>query len=304
MRGIFDNGDWVIVIKTGKRYQVEIDYEDYTTRNKSSMKKYIVLSVNDNPDYLFHVPLTVWAWKYFGWEPIIFYNSETWNNPSDFEILVLGGMNVLPLSIQGYQSDTITQVSRLYGSCIVDGYVMTGDIDMLPISDYWKPEMDKLTVYGRDLTDYHYPICYIGAPSVVWSEIMHLSHDDYNGYIKYDLDRLPQAKSNDKTNRWVTDQDLITKRINDSKHVPTRIDRGTDNRTGYPIGRVDRSNWTLDHKEFVDCHMFHSIQNDDAKFKKTIEMLHTVFPNEDFKWWINYVKEFRKLCNGNLKLAK
>lgn len=258
------------------------------------MKKYIVLSVNENPDYLFHVPLTVWAWKRLGWEPIVFFYGKRNTVPVEtdfpFEYYV-AEIESMP----DYQSETITQISRLYGSCLVDGYIMTGDIDMLPLSDYWKPDMAKLTVWGRDLTDYHFPICYIGAPSVVWSEIMQLSHDDYNGYIKRDLDSLPQAKSNDKTKRWVTDQDLITERINNSSYVPERIDRGTDRRTGYPVGRIDRSHWTLDHRQYIDCHMFHGIQNDESKFKKTLEMLHTVWPKEDFAWWINYYKEFKKL---------
>jgi hypothetical protein len=275
------------------------------------MKKYIVLSVNDNTDYLFHVPLVYWAWRRSGWEPILFYhggrNEITALIHNTFEDGIHEGMTaemkslyrIRPgelTSIEGYQSETITQVSRLYATCFTEGYLMTGDIDMLPLSDYWKPDMEKLTVYGRDLTDYHYPICYIGAPSRIWSEIMTINHDDYNAYIRRDLYMMPQAKSTDKTKRWVTDQDLITERINNSSYAPVRIDRGTDRRTGYPIGRIDRSNWTLDHKQFIDCHMFHGIQNDDNKFKKTLEMLHTVWPQEDFKWWINYVKEFKKIC--------
>lgn len=266
--------------------------------NFRNMKKYVILSVNDNTDYLFHVPLVVWAWRYFGWEPVIFYKGENKSlanwvfigvTTAVMEYKVLSNMN-------GYQSETITQVSRLYGACVADGYLMTSDVDMLPLSDYWKPDMDKLTVWGRDLTDYHYPICYIGAPSAIWKDVMNIYNDDYNTAIHDALDDLPQAKSTDKVKRWVTDQDLVTERINNSSYVPHRIDRGTDKRTGYPIGRVDRSNWTLDHRQFIDAHLFHGTHNDEQKFKKTIELLHTVWPKEDFKWWINYVKEFRKLC--------
>lgn len=279
------------------------------------MNKYIVLSVNDNPDYLFHVPLTVWAWRRLGWEPIVFYNRSTrptknavtdWNHRNTdlalIEQLIYDSIEDCTFKVhfidkpEGYQSETITQVSRLYGACVADGYLMTGDIDMLPLSDYWKPDMDKLTVWGRDLTDYHYPICYIGAPSTIWKQIMNIRNNDYNTAIHDALDDMPQAKSSDKTKRWVTDQDLITERINNSSYVPERIDRGTDGRTGYPKGRIDRSNWRLDYKQFIDCHMFHGIQNDESKFKKTLEMLHTVWPQEDFKWWINYVKEFKKIC--------
>jgi hypothetical protein len=263
------------------------------------MKKHIVLSVNDNPDYLFHVPLVCWAWNILGWNPLLFFHGPLTSDA--YELICQYtreiDMDVIPIGkIQGYQPETITQVSRLYGACVADGYLMTGDIDMLPLSDYWKPDPDKLTVYGRDLTDYHYPICYIGAPTEVWRSIMALKGDDYNGFIKEDLDSLPQAKSVDKVRRWVTDQDLITERINSSSFIPTRIDRGSYTKTGYPIGRIDRSAWSLDHHKFIDCHMFHGIQRDEDKFKKTLEMLHHVWPQEDFKWWINYYKEFKKLC--------
>lgn len=253
------------------------------------MKKYIVLSVNDSPDYLFHVPLTVWAWRYFGWEPILFYcgwaNGMTTLISNTLDYNKENEHFLYP--IEGYKSETITQVSRLYGACVADGYLMTGDIDMLPLSDYWKPDLDKLTVWGRDLTDYHYPICYIGAPSEIWIDIMNLS-SSYNLEIKRDLRQ--------QKNMWVLDQDIITERINESGFIPFRKDRGTDGRTGYPKGRIDRSNWRLDHKQYIDAHMFHGIQNDDTKFKKTLEMLHTVWPKEDFKWWIEYYKEFKKIC--------
>lgn len=259
------------------------------------MKKHIILSVNDNPDYLFHVPLTCWAWRKFGWEPILFVHGDD----SDLKGLSLATAEVpfVKLNVELYNDAvTVTQISRLYGACVADGYIMTGDIDMLPLSDYWQPNMDGLTVYGRDLTDYHYPICYIGAPAPIWKDIMDLVDNDYNTMIEQDLDSMPNAISKDKSKRWVVDQDLITARINESKYTPTHVLRGTDKRTGYPIGRVDRSKWTLDHKTFIDCHMFHGIQRDEDKFRKTLELLHTVWPEEDFKWFVNYYKEFKKLC--------
>lgn len=265
------------------------------------MKKYIVLSVNDNPKYLFYVPLTVWAWEYFGWSPIIFYNGP--ENTDLYYTIFLhminkgnGEKRVFNLNnIEGYQSETIAQVSRLYGACVGNGYIMTGDIDMIPLSDYWKPDPDKLTVYGRDLTDYHFPICYIGMTAEKWWQVMLICDDNYNRHIKEDLDTMPQAKSNDKAKRWVTDQDLITERINSSFYVPERIDRGTG-KNGYPIGRVDRSAWTLNHDVFIDAHLPHDILTNDASFKKVLELLHHIWPKEDFKWFINYYKEFKKLA--------
>lgn len=285
------------------------------------MKRYIVLSVNDNPDYLFHVPLVCWAWRYFGWEPILFYSGpyirETPHRFGELFNLIENEIGdpeeeqlFYKLNVTGFGSDTIAQVSRLYAACLafngdIDGagaFLMTSDIDMLPLSDYWKPDENKLTVYGRDLTDYHYPICYIGAPVKIWIQVMTITGEwgydsrNYNAMIKRDLDSLPQAKSNDKTKRWVTDQDLITERINNSSYIPERIDRGTDKRTGYPIGRIDRSHWTLDHKQYIDAHLFHDVHRNEESFKKTLQMLHTVWPKEDFAWWVKYYKEFKKLC--------
>src|SRR5688572_28803620 len=213
------------------------------------MKKHIILSVNDNPDYLFHVPLTVWAWRKLGWEPIVFFAGLD-DQPPLFELAFHQGLELheghKAFLINGFKSETIAQVSRLYGACVADGYIMTGDIDMLPLSDYWQPDFNKLTVWGRDLTDYHYPICYIGAPSETWREIMDIPSSDYNALIKQDLRQ--------QQNMWVLDQDIITERINNSGFIPFRKDRGTDKRTGYPIGRIDRSHWTLEHKEYIDCH--------------------------------------------------
>lgn len=262
------------------------------------MKKYIILSVNDNPKYLFHVPLTCWVWRYFGWEPILFFHGQLrilaglWNRVLRCEMRKPATHWIS--DIQTFQPETITQCSRLYGACVRDGYLMTGDIDMIPLSNYWKPDENKLTVYGRDLTDYHYPICYIGMDSDKWKEVMRIDGDDYQYYMQRDLMEMPQAKSQDKVKRWVTDQDLITERINNSKFIPERIDRGMY-KNGYPVGRVDRSAWTLNHDEFIDAHLPHDVLTNDESFKKILELLHTVWPKEDWKWYVNFYKEFKKL---------
>lgn len=255
------------------------------------MKKYIILSVNDNQKYLFYVPLTVWAWRQFGWEAIVFYNGPLKSSAIEFIADSNTPFHIIPIGrIAGFESETIAQVSRLYASCLTqisEDYLMTGDIDMIPLSDYWKPDENKLTVYGRDLTDYHYPICYIGMDSEKWKEVMKIDGDDYQYYMQRDMRQQP--------NIWGLDQDLITDRINASCFTPERIDRGTDKRTGYPIGRVDRSHWTLNHDVFIDAHLPHDILTSDASFKNVMALLHHVWPKEDWKWFVNYYKEFKKM---------
>jgi hypothetical protein len=264
------------------------------------MKKYIVLSVNDNPGYLIHVPLVFWAWKKIGWQPIVFYHGEK----NKIYNHVLNACDVRPFYLidHGYKSETVTQVSRLYASCIAEekSYLMTGDIDMMPLSDYWHPlGFVNITAWGHDLTGFvHYPICYIGMTKETWDHVMNIdptSDCDYNHFIKRDLDTLPQAKSENKTKRWVTDQDLITERINNSGISVHRIKRGTK-KNGYAKGRVDRSAWNINEEgPLIDCHMFQDIHVNEDHYNKTLQLLYKVWPNEDFKWYEDYVKGFKAL---------
>lgn len=277
------------------------------------MKKYIVLSVNDNVDYLYFTPLTCWAWRKFGWEPIVFFYGDTNKNPTH-NLLQLGvSKGMLLLSdlyfihfIEEYRSDTITQISRLYGSVALDGYVMTGDIDMIPLADYWKPNINNITVYGHDLTGFgHFPICYIGAPTGKWDKFMHIVDDDIKmyfddveGYIKRDLDTLPQAKDPDFYKYWFSDQDLITERL--KQYGTDKIDfinRG-QGAHGYARGRVDRGSggWVLDQPELIDAHLEQQTWQNSVKVQRLYELLSHVWPGEDFTWFKNYTEEFKKLA--------
>lgn len=269
------------------------------------MRKYIVLSVNDNPDYLYFTPLTVWAWRKFGWIPLVMYqgNFKEIFDLVDNTIENLGDTETIFVKVEaqeGYRSDTVTQVSRLYAACANPpgkSYLMTGDIDMIPLSNYWQPKENDITVYGHDLTGYtHYPICYIGMDSKKWVEVMGLTSEDYNALIKRDLDTLPQAKDEDFYKYWFSDQDLVTKRLKETQFPVTIINRG-QYKNGYAVGRVDRGAWTLDHKQFIDAHLFHQLyhKGNEDKFDKTLDLLEKIWPEENFDWLIIYTEKFRKL---------
>jgi len=279
------------------------------------MKKYIILSVNDNVDYLYYTPLTCWAWRRLGWEPIVFYQrdkrTEKLTTLEQLTVETPGNALLRTYaikSIDGYRSDTITQVSRLYGTCVVDGYIMTGDIDMIPLSDYWHPDPNKITVYGHDLTGFgHYPICYIGMDSMKWADVMNIKDNDFNKWIKRDLDQLPQARSTDFYKYWSTDQDLITDRIKQYGLSNVEFINRGQYANGYAKGRVDRGIWTLDHDQFIDCHMhrdiFKAFQNNkhenydtySKKWSDTMRMLEKCFPGENFDWFVSYSNEYAKL---------
>lgn len=289
------------------------------------MKRYIVLGVNENPKYLYFLPLVIKLWDKFGWGCFVacaFDDSKFFNlivkyldEKLDVAMTTVGG-------VDGYKSDTVAQVSRIYAAYKMkyytssfpfddeqsNEYLMTSDVDMIPLSDYWKFNDNEITTWGRDLTDYHYPMCYIGMSTNKWCSIV---GKDYNSSFWLDWVALNKNKAGsfwasvmmedlvkfkNIKNIWTLDQDIITKKLLDyGKEKITHINRGTDKRTGYPLGRVDRSNWTLDHPRYVDAHLPHDILTNDESFRKVMQLLHTVWPSTDFKWFVEYTKEFKKL---------
>lgn len=267
--------------------------------------KIAVISTDENQDYMYHIPLTIWAWRKIGWSVMVMFVSD---GPStDLSKLVFkkhadshdhSGIEVINLpTIAGYRNATIAQISRLYAASVpfIDSNIMTSDGDMLPLSDYWKT-YDRPTVYGFDLTGYsEYPISYIQMSAEAWRHAMRLDQNNNIEYfIKRDLDSMPNAKSADFNKWWGVDQQLITQRL--KPFNPTVINRGQYS-NGFARGRIDRGAWSLNHKEFIDCHMHHQIHHkgNEWRFAQTMDMLRRVWPGEDFTWFVEYTKEFKQL---------
>jgi hypothetical protein len=253
------------------------------------MKKYVVIGVNETPKYLYYLPLVKWAWAQFGWETFVFFIGQP-NKVSDLSRSFIDHFWVISEYYYGYKSETIAQFSRMYaGRFIKADLLMTSDADIIPLSDYWKPELNKITCYGRDLSNEHQPMCFVSMSSKQWIDVMDDNHTMPLVKMFNDVD---EANSELK-NKWVGDQHILTKRLGNVQK--TEINRGIDPKTNYPIGRVDRSRWTLDHKQLIDCHMPHDILTNDKSFHKVMELLHLNWPTQDFKWFVEYHRNFKKL---------
>lgn len=287
------------------------------------MKKYVVLGVNDNPKYGYYLPLLLFAWRSIGWDVLVWYcgqknsrndlimetfdllNSKLTKQYKDYYRLVVVGID----SVDGYKTETIAQISRLYACCLSHEsvFLMTSDADMLPLSDYWKIEQKALytdrnghakhlfdpkpTAWGRDLTDYHFPMCYIGMQAKDWANVMQLTKLDPNEMIRRDLKAIHPRRS-----VWEQDQDIVTQRILEyGEHKIKKVTRGVDTRTGYPLGRVDRSNWHMNHTQLIDAHLPHDTLTNEASYKKVVDLLHHVWPSHDFTWFYEYTKKFKTL---------
>lgn len=213
----------------------------------------VILSTNNNPDYLFYVPFAEHAWNKIGWRMCLLIthdverNKLRLNNP---ETLVYK----LPL-IEGLRIETIAQTGRLYAANYIkdDVMLMTGDIDLLPLSDYWHPDETTITVYGHDLTDFtHYPMGYIAMTCKKWAMVMGLKGDT-SSELENDCKEIGLAYSDDMGKWWHHDWTLATKRI--KPHFPHFHNRGKRKGTDFAYGRIDRGDsMQMIQPPYIDAH--------------------------------------------------
>ena len=193
------------------------------------MNRTVILSTNDNPAYFSYIPYVRKAWNLFGWKTIIFHLGDQEIVDDDLN----SSVNVE--RIDGVKDETVVQTIRLFGHHYTDGLIMTSDMDMLPMSNYWNPDPDEITCYGTDLTGYkHYPICYIAMNEKNWSRV--IPETD----LKELLEKYNQHKSQAFNDWWFTDQDIITERL--SKEKVNSILRG-HYINGMALNRIDRIDW-------------------------------------------------------------
>lgn len=196
------------------------------------MKRYVVVSTNNNPDYIFYAPYVEKAWNSLGWNLCVMITADV--NRDD---LMLSNpetkIHALP-DVPGMRKESIAQAGRLYASMLFDDDIllMTSDIDLLPLSNYWEPVVDDITVYGHDLTDHtYYPMGYTAMISQKWRSIFGSMELDANEYKHL-------AFAPDWASWWNLDWQMLTDRLRGK--MVTHIHRGRRSSGTYAYGRVDR----------------------------------------------------------------
>jgi hypothetical protein len=207
------------------------------------MEKTVILSTNDNESYIPYFEYTTRAWNFFGWNTLTFYLGEK-------ELKGNEKNTIIKLNhIKNYRDETVVQVSRLFGHKYCKGLIMTGDMDMIPLSNYWNPDPQQKTCYGHDLTQYQQiPICYIAMNDINWNQLIP------ENSIEELLKKYPCALSEDWMTWWTTDQTIITERLNKTSFI--KIDRGMTQ--GLATGRIDRIRWDttfFSNEPKIDCHL-------------------------------------------------
>ena len=240
------------------------------------MNKIIVVSTNNNPNYYFYAPYVKRAWNQLGWEVAVILTHDVDPNKIAGDYLIQ-----LP-EIEGIRLETLAQAGRLYAANHLpeDSLIMTSDMDLIPLSDYWKPEEASITVYGYDLTDYtSYPMGYIAMPSNKWKETLHLTGDTVSDFVR-DAKLIGSPYSADWETWWTFDQTLITQRLESYKSQITFINRGRGQDSPYAYGRIDRGNgMQLIPKPWIDAHCDNGNIQGTEKLQKFLDLFNQVYPS-------------------------
>lgn len=244
------------------------------------MQKFIVVSSNNNPDYLFYLPYMEKAWNSYGWTLCVMVTDDV-----DISKLKYNNLDThiykLP-NIPGLRTESIAQAGRLYAANYLpaDSFIMTSDMDLLPLSDYWKPNEEQTTIYGHDLTDYSfYPMGYIAQSSEKWKQAMILTGDTCFDMLRDAHQYAHLAFAQDWESWWNWDWTMITNRMKPNASQYTFITRGRQS-NGFAYGRIDRGN-SMAHVEgeLIDAHCENNNVQHPDKLKRFLQIFETRYGN-------------------------
>jgi hypothetical protein len=222
------------------------------------MNRTVVVSSNNSPDYLFYLPFVEKAWAKYGWDLCVLVTHDV--DVSSLKVNRKETTIIKLPHIEGLRDATVAQASRLYASNYLpkDTLIMTSDMDLIPLSDYWHPSPDNVTVYGHDLTWFSYfPMGYVAMTGENWTKYLQCTGDTVHDMLR-DAKETQIAYSQDWEKWWNFDWDLLTKRLMPHKNKLTLINRGQIQIAGATLakGRVDRYNWieTQKQPDYIDAH--------------------------------------------------
>jgi len=218
------------------------------------MKKIVVVSSNNSPDYLFYLPYITKAWHSYGWEVAVMltHDVKEFEGEPDY---------VIPIpEIEGLRLETQAQASRLYAANHLpsDALIMTSDMDLLPLKDYWHPKIEDITNYGFDLTDFCFlPMGYTAMSGENWKKVMNLTGDTKADMLRdaHEPNIPHNPFSEDWSQYWDYDWCLLTRRCKPYMDSIVKVLRGRRPGSCFAFGRVDRGDsMQIPSEELIDCH--------------------------------------------------
>lgn len=191
----------------------------------------VILSSDDNPNYIQFWPIVSEAWSLMGIEPILIYTGE--------EKLKLKG-NVINYGIKNINSSFVAQNIRiLYPSLLSDRTCLVSDMDILPLSkNYFVDSVlnfneNSFIIYRPDagLPSNMISLCWIAAASKTWYELFKV--DSEKKIEKY-LKKWYTKNYSIQGTAWYTDQIKLRKYVNKfSRKNKSRIVELDDEEQGF-----------------------------------------------------------------------
>lgn len=267
-----------------------------------------VLSCDENPDYLFCLPIVARSWHLQGFKTKIIlklqsdiayniyiaifkriYRSDTkiYNALIDEESQKIDSPNK-SIYVQCCRMFSMGSISMAEDYCIIS------DADMFIASDFLCRDFNEINSFGHDLTGYQeIPICYVGMTSEKWMKVI----EDHN--MQNALDKYTKYKSNVWHEAWGADQQILTAKLKEYGYDKINfINRGTDpNNLHLPQGRWDRyGGFKRPVGQIHDVHLPRQPYSDE-NFPKIVAMCKDIYPNENWDWLYEYRNEFLKTMN-------
>tara|TARA_B100001996_G_scaffold82431_1_gene60810 strand:+ start:1570 stop:2313 length:744 start_codon:yes stop_codon:yes gene_type:complete len=237
----------------------------------------VILSSNDNPDYIQFWPIVSEAWTLMGVEPILIYTGE--------QKLNLKG-NVINFYNKNMDSSFVAQNIRILYPSLLDGNnCLVSDIDNLPLSkNYFVNSVlnfndNSFIIYRPDACPPNMiSMMWNAANSSTWKEIFNI--DSEKNIEKY-LKKWYTRKYTIEGTAWYTDQIKLRKYVNKfSKKNKSRIVELNDNELGF--FRFNRNR--------LEKHFNMINENPNLKFTD----FHMPRPFSEYEELINKVFEYHK----------
>lgn len=278
------------------------------------MNKHAIISTDSNPSYLFLTPITCLCWKKIGYNPIVLLvedDKETVNLIQEYSDVF--GYNIKKIKkVEGYRSCNIAQISRLFASTDSgfsdDDYLITSDMDMLPISSLWFNQQDwtkNIHIYDAEELNYkRHKICYIGMNKKKWIKVFDLKEETCidKQINKFLNSRLP--RNCDWDSGWNLDELYLYECLNRDEDYPKNchmIERGM-NQYGLRNGRIDRGIWKNTLMQYVssrtiDVHLPRNSYKDEI-WKDIKIIMSLIFSKEEIDFFEEYKRKFVNITLG------
>jgi len=258
----------------------------------------VILSTNDNDNYLFYLPLVCWAWKKFDFDSLVIMPDRR-SEKLQYVLKNTYARVEMFTPHNTYREDTQVQVSRLFAGCYDmpdDEYMITSDVDMMPLSSYFFQWFQDINYFGHDLTGYtHIPMCYVGMQAGKWRELMSIRQgDDMVKMMCDEMTSYPEILTGEFQKYWFTDQNIITQKLRAyGLDRCNKIDRGILN-NGCAKGRVCRAyGFDIDIPHPTDAHLLRP-GYEEHNFTRIFSLMQKIWPQEDLQWVIDYRQGYMK----------